>query len=131
VLLAREITSSRTEGGKLPRSTRPRLILQTSQSVLQVAVSPYRDGAAIAPKLSGDLEVAGMIRGGGPENQPGSEDQGLRRGTGPDQGLELGTLWISQTNNLRERHRHGEHPCSWGPRVIIVRELPHSHKLPE
>jgi hypothetical protein len=29
VLLAREITSSRIEGGKLPRSTRPRLILQT------------------------------------------------------------------------------------------------------
>src|SRR5271157_1167518 len=109
-------------GGKLPRSTRPRLILKTGQSVLQVAVSPHRDGVSIAPKLSGDLKVARMVLRSGPENQPGSQDQGLRRGTGPDQSLELGTLWIGQTNNLRERHRHGEHPCSWGPRVIFVRE---------
>ena len=55
-------------GGKSPRSTRPRLILQTGQSVHQVAVSPHRDGVAIAPKLSGDLEVAGMVLGGSPKN---------------------------------------------------------------
>jgi hypothetical protein len=131
VLLAKEITSSRTEGGKLPRSTRPRLILQTGQSVLQVSVSPHGDGVAIATKLSGDLEIAGMVIGGSPKNQSAAKRQGLRRGTGADQGLELGTLWIGQTDNLRERHRHGEHPCSWGPRMIFVRELPHSHKLPE
>jgi hypothetical protein len=42
--------------------------LQTGQSVHQVAVSPHRDGVAIAPKLSGDLEVAGMVLGGSPKN---------------------------------------------------------------
>jgi hypothetical protein len=67
VLLAREITSSRSEGGKSSRSTRPRRILKASQSHLQEAASPYRDGVAVALKLGGDLEVAGMVFGGGPQ----------------------------------------------------------------
>ena len=72
-----------------------------------------------------------MVLGGSPKNQSAAKGQGLRRGTGPDQGLELGTLWIGQTNNVRERHRHGEHPHSWEQRVIFEQELPLSHKLPE
>ena len=72
-----------------------------------------------------------MILGGSPKNQSAAKGQGLRRGTGPDQDLELGTLGIGQTNSLRERHRHGEHPCSWGPRMIFERELPSSHRPPE
>jgi hypothetical protein len=43
--------------------------LQAGQSALQVAVSPHRDGVAIATKLSGDLEIAGMVIGGSPKNQ--------------------------------------------------------------
>jgi IS5 family transposase len=60
--------------------------------LVQVTVSPHRDGVAITPKLSGDLEVAGMVLGGGTENQSASEDEGLRGGTSPDQGLELVAL---------------------------------------
>ena len=86
---------------------------------------------AVALKLGGDLEIAGVVFGGGPQYQPASEGQGLRGGTGPDQGLQLDTLWISQANHLRVRHRHGEHPCSWDRGVITTTGFPISHKIPE
>src|SRR5580692_8698190 len=90
VLLAREITSSRCKGGKAPRSAGPRSILKTDQALSQIAVPPKRHGVAITPELGGDLKVGGLVRVGGSENQPASEDQGLRCGTGSNQPLELG-----------------------------------------
>src|SRR6185437_5783226 len=88
VPLAKEITSSRCEGGKAPRPTRPRSILKPGQPPLEIAVSPDPGGVAIAGELGGDLEVGGLVVVSDPQDQTTAKDQGLRRGTGPHQGLE-------------------------------------------
>src|SRR5262249_26511349 len=106
VLLAREITSSRSEGGKAPRSAGPRSILKPLQTVSQIAVSPGRDGVAIAVELSGDLEVGGLIFVGGSKDQAAAEGQGLGRGTGSNQALELGALGVRQRDRLCKGKRH-------------------------
>ena len=103
VLLAVAMTSSCCEGGKSPRPTGPRRILQAGEAVPEVAVSPLGDGVAVAGELRGDLEVGGTIVGGGPQDDPATEDQGLGRGAGADQGLQAGPLRPGQANDFRER----------------------------
>jgi hypothetical protein len=71
--------------------------------VFEIAVSPHPDGVAITPELGGDLEVGGLILVVGPEDQAATKDEGLRRGTGPHQGFQAGSLGIGQVDTLRER----------------------------
>ena len=77
MLLAKEITSSRCEGGKAPWSAGPRSVLEPRQAMGQIAVAPGGDGVTIAAGFGGDLEVGGPVFGGGPEDQPAAERQGL------------------------------------------------------
>jgi hypothetical protein len=106
VLLAREITASRSEGGKFPRSAGPRSILKPGQTLLQKAVSPDPDGVAITVELGGDLKVAGVILVSGSKDQSAPEGQDLRRGTSSNQGLQLSALRVCQRNGLCEWERH-------------------------
>ena len=105
-LLAKLITASLSEGGKASRSPRPRRILQTSQSLFQVAVSPHRHRVAITMELDSDLKIGGMILVGSSENQPAPKDQGLWSGTRSNQGLQLSALNVRQRNGFREWERH-------------------------
>ena len=106
VLLAREITASRCEGGKAPRSAGPRSVLEPRQTVGQIAVSPAPDGVAIAVELGGDWEVGGLVMVGGSEDQQAAEGQGLGCRTGSHQALELSALSFRQRDHLREGERH-------------------------
>ena len=100
VLLAKEITSSRREGGKAPRPARPRSILKPGQPLPEIAVSPDPGGVAIAGELGGDLEVGGLVIASDPQDQPTAEDQGLRGGTGPHQGFEPSPIRFGKKDAL-------------------------------
>lgn len=110
VLLAREITSSRCEGGKAPRSAGPRSVLEPRQTLGQIANSPAPDGVAITVELGGDLKVGGLVFVGRSEDQLAAEGQGLWCRTGSNQALELSVLSVRQRDRLREWERHGLHP---------------------
>src|ERR1039457_359901 len=94
VLLAKLIRLSRSEGGKASRSSRPRRVLETGQSLQDVTVAPHRDGVAITVEFGSDLKVGRMVLVGGSKNQPASEDQGLRSGSGSNQAFQLSALRI-------------------------------------
>jgi len=106
MLLAKEITSSRCEGGKAPRTAGSLSILKPLQTVSQVAVSPGGDGVAIAVELGGDLEVGGSVFVGGSKDQATAEGQGLGCGTGSNQPREFSALGVRQSDRLREWERH-------------------------
>jgi hypothetical protein len=46
----------------------------------------------ITAKLGGDFHVGGLVRGGDPEDQTASKDEGLGCRTGPHQGFQPGSL---------------------------------------
>jgi hypothetical protein len=73
VVLAEGITSSRCEGGKAPRSAGPRSVSEPREAPGQMAPAPSGDGVPIAAGFGGDLEVGGLVFGGGPEDQPAAE----------------------------------------------------------
>src|SRR5271168_455804 len=102
-LLAREMTSSRREGGKAPRPTRPRSILKARQSVLEITFPPESGGVSITAELGGDFEVGGVVLGGDPEDQATTKDEGLRCGTSTDQGFEPSPLGVGKVDVLRDR----------------------------
>jgi hypothetical protein len=129
-LLAREMTSSRREGGKAPRPTRTRSILKASQSVLEIAVSPESGGVAIAGELGGDLEVGGVVLVSGPEDQSAAKDQGLRCGTSPHQGFEPSPVRFGEVDALGDRSRHDRDPWYWGRVAISCPREKGSHKSP-
>jgi hypothetical protein len=74
--------------------------------VSQIAVSPRRDGVAIAVELRGDLEVGGTIFVGSSKDQATAKSQGLRCGTGSNQAVELGTLGFGQRDRFGKEKRH-------------------------
>ena len=63
--------------------------MQASQPVLKKACVPKSDGVASATEFVGNLEVGGPILVSQPQDQPTAKDQGLRRGAGADQGVQL------------------------------------------
>jgi hypothetical protein len=81
--------------------------LEPGQAAGQIAPAPGGDGVAIAVELGGDLEVGGLVPGGGPEDQPAAERQGLGSGPGSNQALELGALSAREGDRLREGEGHG------------------------
>jgi len=69
-LVAIDSTSTRSEGGKAPRATRARRILQAEDAVLKIALTPTADGMALASQLGGHLHMGWLIGCGTPEDQP-------------------------------------------------------------
>src|SRR5439155_18097765 len=88
VLVASVTTSSCSSGGKAPWPTGPRSILKASETVLLVAVSPVCHGVAGTPHFVADLQIGRLIGGRDAQDQPTTEDQRLRSGMGPRQGLQ-------------------------------------------
>jgi len=69
-LVAIDSTSTRAEGGKAPRATRARRILQAVEAVRQIAMTPTADGMTLTAHLGGHLHMRGSIWRGAPEDQP-------------------------------------------------------------
>src|SRR2546426_12708287 len=55
--VAMAITSSRAEGGKAPRATRARCILQATQALGERATAPTANRMAGAVRVLGDLQI--------------------------------------------------------------------------
>ena len=80
--------------------------MKPRQTVDQIAASPGRDGVAIAVEFRGDLEIGGPIVVGSAKDQTTAKGQGLGRGTGPYEALELGTLGVRQSDGLGKGKGH-------------------------
>jgi hypothetical protein len=63
--------------------------LQTGQAVGDEALAPLADGMAVAAQFVGDLLVGRPILAGRVENKAAAKGQGLGRGPGGAEGLEL------------------------------------------
>jgi hypothetical protein len=63
--------------------------LQASEAVGGEAFPPVADGMAVAVQFVGDLLIGRPVVAGGVEDQAAAKGQGLGRGPGGDEGLEL------------------------------------------
>src|SRR5439155_10891849 len=115
LLVARVTTSSCSSGGKAPRPTGTRSILQASETVLEKTRSPKDGGVASAAKLVSNLQIGRLILGCQPQDQPTAKDQGLRCGMGPGESLQAILCFEVQNNRRRERVWHDGHPCPRDP----------------
>jgi hypothetical protein len=62
--------------------------LQTAEPLGDKALAPLADGVAVATEFVGDLEIGGLLRIGGPQDEPAAEGQGLGSGARPKQALQ-------------------------------------------
>src|SRR5271170_898204 len=75
---ARATTSRRSSGGKSPRPTGSRGVLQAGEAAFEEALAPQSDGMAVAVELVGDGTVGGLVGVGSAQNDADTESQGLR-----------------------------------------------------
>jgi hypothetical protein len=71
------ITSSRSEGGKAPGSTRARGILQATEALFQVATSPPANGVTVTMEIRGHLKIRRAVWRRRPEDHLTPKGQGL------------------------------------------------------
>src|SRR6267143_7323965 len=96
-------TSNRSEGGKAPRTTRARRILQTGEAVRKIALTPPADRMTLTGQLGGHLHIRRLIWGGDPEEQPTAQGQSLGSGMGSHQRLQSGMVIQCQRNRAGKR----------------------------
>src|SRR5215813_2885934 len=68
--VAMAMTSTRSEGGKAPWSSRPRSILKPSQPVLNITGAPEANGMAVTVQLGCHPAVGRLLWRCGSEDQP-------------------------------------------------------------
>src|SRR2546426_8995148 len=56
------ITSRRAEGGKAPRPTRARRILQATEALRKIATAPTANGMAVTVEILGHLKIRRAVR---------------------------------------------------------------------
>src|SRR5829696_2773270 len=91
-VVASSRTCRRCRGGKDRRAAGPGRVVQAGQPGRGEAAAPQADGVLAATELPGDLQVGGLVRAGGAEDDAGAADQGLRGGVGAGQALQGLTL---------------------------------------
>ena len=79
----------RAEGGKAPRATCPRRILQPGEPVCEIPGAPQAHGMPITAPLGGNSESRRMVGCGGPQDQATPERQGLGGGMCTGERLQL------------------------------------------
>jgi hypothetical protein len=89
LLVARLTTAVSSSGGKAPGPAGAWGVLQAVEAVGGEAFPPLADGMAVAVQFVGDLLVGRSVVAGGVEDEAAAKGQGLRRGAGGDEGLEL------------------------------------------
>jgi hypothetical protein len=111
LLVARLTTATSSSGGKAPGSAGAWGILQAGEAGGHETLAPLADGVPVALQFCGDLLVVGLVVGGGAKDEPAAKDQGLGRGAGPDQGLELFVKFGGKDDARPERTWHERPPC--------------------
>jgi hypothetical protein len=106
LLLARVTTRSRSSGGKAPGSAGAWGVLQTGETAGDEAFPPLADCVAVAVEFVRELLVGKAVRRRRAEDEPAAEDQGLRRGTGADQGVQLLLEFGGEDDGGREGSWH-------------------------
>src|SRR5262249_50104884 len=120
LLLAMAMTATRSEGGKAPRATGARSVLQALEAVGDKAFAPAADRVAIATKIAGDVLVGRVVRRSGAQDDATAQSQGLGRGAGTDQGFELAAKFVWQLHGRAEGTRHGSPPGRFGRLVPLL-----------
>lgn len=90
--VAIDSTSTRSEGGNAPRTTRTRRIVQAGEAIGQRALPPSANRMTLVAQVGGHLEIRGLISGGDPEEHPTAKGQRLRGGMGPHKRLDPGMV---------------------------------------
>jgi hypothetical protein len=111
VLVAIEITESRSSGGKAPGPAGAWGILEALQAAGDEAFAPLADGMAVTVQFGGDLLVGRIVGLGGTQDDAAAEGQRLGAGTGADQTLQSAPEIVIQWDNRGEGARHGSPPC--------------------
>ena len=109
-LVALDSTSTRSEGGKAPRPTRARRIVQASEAMRKRAMTPPADRMTLTVHLGGHLHIRRLIWGGDPEEQPTAQGQSLGSGMGSHQRLQSDMVIQCQRNRAGKRHGHSQCP---------------------
>src|SRR6266545_7459782 len=95
-LLASVRTARRSSGGKAPGSAGAWGVLQARQAVGDKPLAPLADGVAVTIQFGGDRLVGRSVGLCGPQDQPATQGQGLRGGTGAGERFQLGTQFGRQ-----------------------------------
>jgi len=85
--------------------------LQTGEAAGHEAFPPQADRVPVALQFGGDLLIVGLVGGGGAQDEPAAKDQGLGRGPGTNQGLELLAQFRRKHDRRPERTWHERPPC--------------------
>src|SRR5262245_12569869 len=112
LLLATVTTCRRSSGGKAPGPTGAWGVLQAREARGDEAFTPLTDRMPVAIQLLGDLLVGRVIVGDGVPDEATPEGQGLGRGTGADQGLELVAKIRGEDDARGKRSWHKRPPCT-------------------
>src|SRR5438132_13580042 len=104
------ITSRRSEGGKAPRSTRARRILQATEALRKIATSPTTHGMAVTLQRVGHLQIRRVVRRRSPQDDLTTEGQGQRGGMGAYHRLQHGLVNMRQGDRESKWHAHGTAP---------------------
>ena len=80
--------------------------MQALQAFGDEALAPLADGVAVAVQFTSNLLVVGPVVVGRAQDEAAAKDQGLRRGAGPDQGLELLAKFGSKDDRRPKRTWH-------------------------
>src|SRR3954452_5058524 len=109
---ARLTAATRSCGGKSPRPTGPRGILQAGQAVCGKALAPEAGRVAVAVQRGGDVLVGRVARDRGPQDDAAAERQRLGRGTGAGKSLEAVPQFRGEGETRAERTGHERPPCT-------------------
>lgn len=109
-LVAIASTATRAAGGKAPRATRARRLVQALEPVRQRALTPTADGMPLTGHRGGHLPMRWVLWRGSPEEEPTAKGQGLGGGMGSHKRRSLGGYISAEGHRARKRHGHGQGP---------------------
>jgi hypothetical protein len=92
--------------------------LQSIEPLGEETLAPAADGVAIAVELRGDVQVGGLVVGGGAEDDAAAEGEGLGGGAGAGQGLQSGALFGRESDDRGIGERHDGPPGRFDQMVL-------------
>src|SRR6266568_993998 len=110
----------RSEGGKAPRPTWARRILQTGEPVRTIPGTPEADRLAVTGHVGRHPEIR---RGGWSSctyDKPTTKGQGLGGGLGTCEGLQTLAFIVRSPHWTRKRHRHRSAPDGKGGQEALT-----------
>src|SRR5882672_9172613 len=127
--VAIDITSRRAEGGKAPRPTRARRILQATEALRKIAIAPTANGMAMTVEIMGHLKIRRAVRCRSSEDQPATKDQSLGSGMGAHNRLQMGWCIATSGHVGSKRNGHCRAPYDKGEMAQHDTPMPQFYTL--